>query len=328
MHNLNKPILGVISQGNDNKFLSDILTHLGNEYEIRLADYFDPKSVHSALRYANLIWVEWATDVAIHIPKNYPHIPKILRLHSYEAYTHFPAVIPWQAYTDVIFVADYIRQKVISVTPDLVKRTKTHIIPNGIDLDRFPLKQSTYPKNLAFVAILRHVKNMPFLFQCFKALIDLDPRYHLHIAGEVQATNLESSELLDYLGHMLKELGISKNTHFAGWVSDMNAWLEDKEFIVSSSIRESQGVNIIEGMSKGLKPVLHNFPAATEHYPPTWLFNTPREFAELILRGNPHPQVWREYVRDKFSIETAISQIREILRKAINNLKGCDKTTT
>jgi len=99
----------------------------------------------------------------------------------------------------------------------------------------------------------------------------------------------------------------------------MSSWFEDKSFIISTSIRESQGVNLAEGMSKGLKPIIHNFPAAREHYPKSWLFNTSDEFVKLVISGNKHPEVWRSYVHDNFNIKNQILKIIDIIDSNILN---------
>jgi glycosyltransferase involved in cell wall biosynthesis len=58
---------------------------------------------------------------------------------------------------------------------------------------------------------------------------------------------------------MIKQLSLQENVIYEGIISDVNSWLDEKHYLLSTSIIESQGMGIIEGMAKGLKPVIHNF---------------------------------------------------------------------
>ena len=114
---------------------------------------------------------------------------------------------------------------------------------------------------------------------------------------------MENSEINHYLKYIVKELQLEKKIIFHGPVHDINNWLEDKSYIISSSIREAMPVNILEGMSKGLMPVLHNFPGAKDLYPSEYIFNTLDEFIDIIVNSKLDPISYRSIVVDSYSIE-------------------------
>jgi len=51
---------------------------------------------------------------------------------------------------------------------------------------------------------------------------------------------------------------MAKQIKFDGWVENPEEWLKDKSHIICTSVLESQGKGIMEAMSMGLKPVIHN----------------------------------------------------------------------
>ena len=61
-------------------------------------------------------------------------------------------------------------------------------------------------------------------------------------------------------------------------------------------------ISILEGMSKGLMPVIHNFPGR-EIYPNEYIFNTLDEFVNIVLKLKVEPTLYRSIVVDKFSNE-------------------------
>lgn len=107
------------------------------------------------------------------------------------------------------------------------------------------------------------------LLHAFKKIFDTDNRYKLHIAGTF---NEERYRL--YFNQMIKELGLEKNIIFYGWQKDINKWLEDKNYLVCTSVLESQGLGIMEAMSKGIRPLIHNFVGAKEVYPEKYVWSS------------------------------------------------------
>ncbi len=99
---------------------------------------------------------------------------------------------------------------------------------------------------------------------------------------------------------------------FDGWQEDINSWLQDKHYIVSASIAESQGMGSLEGMACGLKPVIHNFPGANQIFPSEFLFDISEEFCEQIHSVSYEPQRYSEFVRENYPLKNQLSKINDI----------------
>jgi len=196
----------------------------------------------------------------------------------------------------------------LNATGQISPSTSIVTIPNGVDLDAMEFVERPRGKNIAFVGNLRMVKNLPFLLQCMQKLHCIDPEYRLFVAGAFQDGALEQ-----YMRHMINQTRLTGIVLFDGWQADVNNWLADKHYIVSSSIIESQGMGVMQGMASGLKPVIHNFPGACEIYPDEFLFNTFEQFCEQIQSGRYEPARYRQFVEQNYSQKQQLSKINELL---------------
>jgi glycosyltransferase involved in cell wall biosynthesis len=112
---------------------------------------------------------------------------------------------------------------------------------------------------------------------------------------------------------MISVLGLGGAVFFDGWQADINSWLADKHYIVSTSVIESQGMGILEGMACGLKPVVHNFPGAQRIFSPQFVFNTPRDFCTQILSTEYEPRRYREFVMARYSLSDQLGRVNSLL---------------
>jgi len=138
----------------------------------------------------------------------------------------------------------------------------------------------------------------------------IDPEYRLFFGGAFQDEVVEQ-----YLKYMVEALGLGDVVFFDGWQEDVNSWLADKHYIVSTSMIEGQGMAILEGMALGLKPVVHNFPGAALIYPPEFLFNISEQFCEQILSDTYQPWRYRKFIEEKYSLQEQLSRINDIFTR-------------
>ena len=227
-----------------------------------------------------------------------------------------PGQVNWRNIDDLIFVAPHIRDIALSKIPDLRKDVRTHIIPNGVDLDKFCFSERSKGFNIAYVGYLNYKKNPSLLLQCMRHLVGLDDRYMLHIAGEHQEMR---SKL--YFDHMITAMALEPNVSLYGWVNDIVSWLADKQYILSTSLLESFGYGIAEAMACGLKPLIHNFIGAKELYPKKYCFNSVKEFGTMILDADYRPDEYRKYIEENYSREKQFQEIDKLLGTC-SNLKG------
>lgn len=310
--------------GNDGPtFLKDIMAYLARRYPVRVFEGTNTAEMAELMNWSDISWFEWATHPAHH-GSGLPKVCRtIVRLHRYEAYLSWPELIQWPNVDLLITVGNsYVMDALEHWVPDIRRQVAIASIPNGVNLESIRFENRPRGKQIAFVATLRMVKNPMLLLQCMAYLHQIDPEYHLFIAGDQN-----DLLLVQYLRHQIRALGLEKVVHFDGWQSDIQSWLKDKHYLVVTSVIESQGMGALEAMAAGLKPVIHNFPGAEEIYPKQFLFNTPEEFCRQILSEEYEPRAYREFVEQRYPLSRTLLKIDEIMASFEENDRNCSEKT-
>lgn len=303
-----KKIAFFVKQGLDS-FLGDIINGLSNEYEIKKIIVTEFKQIDEGMEWADICWFEWCDELVIYGSKIKLDKNKklICRLHSYEAFTDYPSNVNWESINKVIFISENLRTFVIDKFK--LQKEKTIVIPNGIDLSKYTFKERNPGFNIAYVGYINYKKGPMLLLHAFKAIYDYDKRFKLYIAGEFQ----DYRDIL-YFRQMIKELGIENNIIYEGWQNDLNKWLEDKNYILCTSILESQNMSVMQAMAKGIKPVVHNFVGAKDIYDKEYVWNTIDEAVDMIIDNNYNSKEYRNYIEEKYSLEKQIDKIKKLIK--------------
>lgn len=305
---INKKIVFFVKSGLDN-FLQDVIDGLSDEYETRKIIATEYKQIDEGMKWADICWFEWCDELVAYGSKlDMAQDRKIVcRLHSYEAFTDYITQVNWSNVDKLICVGEFIRNLVLKKTD--IDKEKTDIIPNGIDIDKYNYKERGKGFNIAYAGYINFKKGPMLLLQAFKSIYDMDSRYKLHIAGVFQ----EERYVL-YFTHMIKEMGLQGSVGYDGWQDDLDMWFEDKNYILCTSLLESQNVSVMQAMSKGIKPLVHNFPGAGDIYPSKYLWNTAGEAAAMIGEDSYDSKEYRQYIEENYSLSRQIMSVKDMLR--------------
>ena len=289
-------------------FLKDILIYAGRRYEVRTFDGKTAQDMQKLMQWSDISWFEWCTELVV-LATQLPKICRtIVRLHRWEAYNPWPAQTDWSNVDVLMTVGNsFVRQALEQQVPDIQSRTSLVTIPNGVDVDKYQFRHRKKGKKIVQLGHLRMIKRPDFALQCMKKLHGIDKDYHLHFAGWWQDYALEQ-----YLRHMTRQLGLEDVVHFDGYQTDVQAYLEDFDYNLSSSLSESQGMGLLEAMACGIKPVIHHFPGAEEIFGPEYLFHTPEEFCRLICESDYTPEKYREFVERRYPLSGQLVRINEL----------------
>lgn len=303
-----RPKVAFFCGGDGMTFLSDIIEFVEKRFEVRVFDGKTEEEMYEFMQWSDISWFEWCTNLAV-AASNKPKVCKnIVRLHRYEAYEHWPRQVNWSNVDVLVTLGNAVTLGTLKGhVPEIENRTSVVAVPNGVNLQKFPFVDRRRGKNIAFLGNLRMVKNPMLMLQCMQKLTYIDSDYRLFFGGVFQDQVLEQ-----YLRHMVDTLGLSGSVFFDGWQSDVNAWLGDKHYIVSTSVCEGHPVGILEGMSCGLKPVIHNFLGADHIFPNEFLFNIAEEFCDQITGGDYDPRKYRRFVEERYSQKLQLSRINGI----------------
>lgn len=313
-------IVFFVKQGMDS-FLGDITEGLSNDYWVRKIIVTDFKQIDEGMEWADICWFEWCDELIGHGSRLPLAAQKriICRLHSYEAFTPYINNVVWINVDKVVFIAEHIRSFVLDKQKNL-GYGQTVIIPNGVDIDKFTFRERTPGFSVAYVGYINYKKGPMLLLHTFKALYDSDKRYKLHIAGKFQDYRDEL-----YFSHMINEMGIEKNVFYHGWQENINQWLEDKNYILCTSLLESQNLSVMQAMCKGIKPVIHNFVGAGHIYPGQFLWNTIDEAVNMVTSEKYDAEEYHDFVRTKYSLGNQLYSIKILLEELESNKKVLNK---
>jgi ADP-heptose:LPS heptosyltransferase/tetratricopeptide (TPR) repeat protein/SAM-dependent methyltransferase len=303
-----RPKIAFFCGGNDGKFLTEIHRFTKDRFPVEIFTGKTANEMYELMKWSDISWFEWCTEYAAEASKLPKVCRNVVRLHRWEAYSDFVQNVSWDNIDMLItvgnsFVTKALRQQV----PNLDSRTRVVTIPNSVNLEKFNLIERKRGKNIACVGYLNMRKNPMFLLQCMQKLHYIDTGYKLFFAGNFQDAMLEQ-----YVRHMADQLGLKDVVVFEGWQDDISKWLEDKHYIVSTSIGESQGMGLLEGMARGLKPVIHHFPGAEEIFPSEFLFNISEDFCGQILSDSYEPPRYREFVAARYPLKNEMDSIDKI----------------
>lgn len=320
---LQRPKVGfVCPRQEDAGFPAELYKYIEHRFPVRLLEGQSSEQLTDLLDWSDVCWLEGCTDLITQVSKMPKACKNVLRVDLSEADSTWLKQVEWHN-IDVLIVAGSPRVKDLILTqiPNLQSRTQLVTIPYGIDLDKFTFTHKPRGKNLACLGDLDMSRNSMFLLQCMQKLHYIDPEYKLFFAGAFESPMLRQS-----IEHMVQALNLVDVVFFEGRQQDMDAWLQDKQYIVSGSVTESQYMGVLEGMACGLKPVIHNFPGADDLLPPEFLFNISEEFCEQVLSDEYEPQRYREFVEANYPLKQQLIRVSDVLTHIEGELE-MDKTT-
>lgn len=305
-------LVAVCRPGQDS-FLKPVVSGMNGVVEGTILVTNDLDVARRACSAADIVWLEWIDDLAVALTQTpgLLHEKRVIcRLHSYEAFTPWPAQMNWEVVDDLVFVGPHVRDFMIGPDAGEQSRPRVHVIPNGVDLEEIPTRgaASEATWRLAYVGYLNFKKAPLLLMQAFQTLAAVDERWTLHIAG----THQEPRYAL-YFEHILELWGLQERVFEYGWVDDIPSWLGDKDAILCTSVFESQGMGVMEAMAAGVRPLVHHFPGAERIYPRECLWSSLPELVELVGRDEPEPGFYRRFVEARYALEDTTAALCELI---------------
>lgn len=303
-------------QGNFH-FAEDIIRFfrsLGAEVHKVDSTLLDLEQLQDEMQWCDAAWFEWGNGPIIPASK----LPKtcriICRVHRCEIYGTEARSVNWNNVDDLILVSPkFVDEFKAHIEANIESMTRVHVIPNALDIEKFSYRDKPKGFEIAHITRFHPDKNPVLMLYIMQELVKRDKRYRCHVAGHIQ-----DMVQFQYFQHMVDTLGLQENILYDGRVNDIQSWLDDKHFLLSTSVVESQGVGIMEGMAKGLKPVIHNnFGNPSCHFSEKYIFNTIDEAVEMILSDDFHPGEYRDFIEKRYALDKIHPQYQELVQSCI-----------
>ena len=326
----------VATRTNDN-FLREIRDHLDSHPDLdsRFVDFADAKDLtryardpaliaeqilgrqrdlaervethlRSHLDWADVVFVEWCTALAAMVTLIDPKDTRIIvRLHSYEAFTHWPHLVEFSRVDDVLFVSDHLRDLAVAAIPALREphAPRLHVLPLGMRLQQYARPKPDDARfTLGLVGWGSVAKDPRWAFEVLRKLRKHDDRYRLLLVGAEfaddasAATQAYASQMREDLAELEPSGAVLRVRH----TDDVASALTEVGVILSTSVRESFHAGLVEGAASGAVPVVRDWPffagrpnSARTLFPNEWVVGSPEEAVERILRTTASDGVWR-----------------------------------
>ena len=242
----------------DDGALADACTFVEQRFRTRFHESHRPEDLAALIDWSDIAWFDGGGEVVAEASKRPRSGKTVVSLRRSDIRGDWIDAVRWEQ-VDILagIGSSAVEEALLERVPDIRNRTRLVVIPNGVDLDRYTFRERPRGKHLACMGCLSMEANPAFLLQCMQKLQYIDGDYRLSFSGRFESPALEQ-----YVRHMVHTLGLASVVSFEPYPSDLNAWLSDKHFVVSSGIGEGQVEAVLVGMASGLKPVLHNFPGA------------------------------------------------------------------
>ncbi len=200
----------------------------------------------------------------------------------------------------------------------------------GVDINRFsPVEDKEALKKangyedkflLTYVAEFIPRKNHRFFVEATKELAEKCPNVRILFAGK--------GELAEETKKYAEQLGVAEYIDFLGFCTNVPDILRMSDVLISASIEEGFGINIVEGMASGLPAVVsvvrgHKEMVTNEQNGYLIDVNNISEFCEKIEDLYYDKERYKEMSKqaiitaEKFSIENSLSQMEKIYRQYI-----------
>lgn len=264
------------------------------------------RELRPVLDEADVLFVEWCTALAVLTGLVDPGNTRVIvRLHSFEAFTHWPHLLDFSRIDDVVFVSDHLRDLALDAIPGLVEpgAPRLHVLPLAMDL-RAHVRPKTQDArfNVALVGWGSVAKDPAWALEVLRMLRRQDERYKLLLVGSEFAEHASPAAAV-YAQRLsaelapLEEIGAVQRL---GPSDDVPAVLSSVGVILSSSVRESFHAALVEGAASGAVPVVRDWPffasrvtGARTLFPVDWMVRTPEEAVARIIDTTSDADRWR-----------------------------------
>lgn len=289
-----------------------------------------PLGFEELLQGRDVIFCDWADRGSVMAAALAPEGTRIVvRFHGADGLSMWQYLIDWRRVSDAIFVSEHLKDAVTAILGDRLVDTRVHVVSNIIDFDKFDRpKTDDAHRTLGLVGWAQRVKDPIWALDVLAILRQQDPSWNLTLVGrDFPRDNPRLTERdygIDFQARALRD-DVVDGIRYVDFTSDLPRHLAGVGFAMSSSLRESNPVGVMEMLAAGAVPVVRDWPVFAHvggpraMLPPEWVVRTPEEAAARIAALSDR-SAWeaaveevRAVARERFGTDLAARRYREIV---------------
>lgn len=216
------------------------------------------------IEWSDVVLVEWCNATALWFSRFLDERKKlVVRLHSYEAFSHWPFTANWGGVDGLVFVADTVRGFFNAQHGERVQGVSQITLPNINHLETDRLKLSDERRfTLGMASYATSNKNPILALEILRELRKRDARWKMRFIGSTWQADVAGSEAAYRDEFLLAAQAddIVTALTFEPFRLDLLPWYNEVGFILSCSDREGTHEALREGMAAGAVPIVRNWP--------------------------------------------------------------------
>lgn len=195
-------------------------------------------------------------------------------------------------------------------------KVKLAHIPLSIDMNEWTFKDRAMGHPMRKVAVIGHMwdaKGANLIPHFVKYLIERSKssNWEFHIQGNWRHDVWKW--YLYYFKHIISEMGLEKNIIInEDKVPSVNEWLEDKNFLVTFSMKDAFSLIVGEAMAKGIKAIPHNFIGAKDIWG-EYVWTTFDDLYNKMVNDVYDSEKYKNFVRDNYSNEIIMKRWEQFI---------------
>lgn len=158
----------------------------------------------------------------------------------------------------IITVSEFSKNEIIKYFPEV--KNKLHVIPNGINLNRFKFQNTERKKQILFIGAISKHKNIGIILDAFSRVMNKIP-HNLVIVGNRDSGMPQDDKIQQVLSLIPRD-----RITFTGKISDEDVVriYNESDFFVFPSLYEGFGLPILEAMACGCPVIASNVASIPE----------------------------------------------------------------
>ncbi len=214
----------------------------------------------------------------------------------------------WEAF-DAIVTSNRASEAVLFDCVDRIESmAQCSLLPPATAVTPISVKDKRRTKNIAYVCGIGLETNALAVLDILSELTKIDDEYKLFLIGEFATTSLRV-----HFEHMIAAMQLSDNIEFQSRPDNLAAWLQDKSYVLSTTLVAGNEAELVTAMSLGVQPVIVNYFGADYIADTKFLANGVNGCVSRLLQEPDEPTQLRQMALNAGNVHLYRGQFEAVL---------------
>ncbi len=299
--------------GFDN-FIHDVAQVLSNLYDLELVITTSGQKITQAYQWADIVWIEWTSEVAAEITNKLPKMGKKILVRvpdlGVDVFRNLNLAkkINWY-YVDFVVFSEKELMKIYDNLCNEIKNTNVFLVPKGVNLSKITPNLSTNNNLSSIFFDFGLLRKEPY--EVFMIINQLGTNYKIYVQ-KIDKVEGYVKEHLDFLNRSLQNRGIELEYVQLDFNNE-KALIEKADLIVSLDYFVPIKYLVKAAMAMNRIVILPRTEQTSSYVDNDLLYMFPNEIPDIIKRTVGRGINSRKIVEENFSLENEVKGLLSIL---------------